>query len=171
MNHQGLSAHAKKHYPNVRVCNLDKLDNRYIFICNSMLIDFNKLASERDEIIYIEELEVEESGVPIFSITSPFEVDLDLLTAYDLLYLTAYFHSESVYMLNDEDLKIIQEIETESPTVLSELRAVLKEDEVIVKWLRQPKAPLGGRVPLVVLKYNPKAVSDMLHRIMTGDMS
>lgn len=86
-----LTSYAKKHYPNVQVCSLDRLDNRYAFICNSMLISLNKLAIEQNDIIVINRLTFEDNGTPIFSITSPFDIDINLLTAYDVLYQSVSF--------------------------------------------------------------------------------
>lgn len=63
MNHHALASYAKKHYQNIKVCNLDKLEDRYVFICNSMLASLNKLAIDNESIIIIDELAFDENGM------------------------------------------------------------------------------------------------------------
>jgi hypothetical protein len=86
MSHHTLASYAKKHYRNIDVCSLDKLENRYVFICNSMFAALNRLAIDEGSKIVIEKLDIEKNGIPIFSITSSFDIDINLLISYEYLY-------------------------------------------------------------------------------------
>ena len=89
MNYHALLNHAKKNYLNIKVCNLDVLDDRYVFVCNSMLKRFNELGLAEGEVVYIDDLALDANGVPIFTVKAAIDIDINLLTEYELLFLPA----------------------------------------------------------------------------------
>lgn len=89
MNYQALSIHAKKNYSNIKVCSLEVLDDKYVFVCNSMLKRFNELGIEEGGVVYIDGVELDATGTPIFIVNSSFDIDINLLTEYEILYLSA----------------------------------------------------------------------------------
>lgn len=69
------------------------------------------------------------------------------------------------------DKEILDYLEKEHNELLHDLKRLYKTNEIILKWIKQPKPVLVNQSPLMLLQDEPHKVEDLVNRIKTGDIS
>ncbi len=81
---------AKEHYTHVDIGHWPVIENRYVFICNSMMIAFEKLAVKEGKSLSIDYIDTQnQKRIPVFHLSASFYIDPVFTLGWESLFASA----------------------------------------------------------------------------------
>ena len=90
MYYKYLLNFAKSHYTHVEISHWPVIENKYVFIGNSMLIALEKMAVKEGKNLSVDYIDTKNhERIPVFHLSAPFQIDPDFFLGWDYLFSAA----------------------------------------------------------------------------------
>lgn len=90
MHYKYLLNFAKSHYTHVEISHWPVIEDKYVFICNSMLIALEKIAMKEEKNLSVDYIDINnDDRIPVFHLSAPFEIDPEFALGWDFLFCAA----------------------------------------------------------------------------------
>jgi len=87
-----LKLYVEKEYQSLRIYDWVEIENKYIFITNSLLKELNRMANQRNTIIEVINIDIDtDTKIPTLHLHSNKSIDEELLNRWYFLFFAASF--------------------------------------------------------------------------------